>query len=223
MFRAHQMLAITSLPIRNLKPMFLKGRRQIKIKKWKKYPCVPDFMQGRKKDPFDYTLQTKEQARDQLMLNNNFPFVLAKTFTNDDYVPGNTYLHGTILEKEKAKILFDLKDFPLSTCQKERLIFLLGPRYNEKEDQGKIVITDHPEFNLNLQKGIEIYEELLLEALRAPNVDSRAIRDPYYKDRAKISLGKTKEERDAKEKAAEEFRLESIKLAKEGNLFSMKF
>lgn len=60
-----------------------------------------------------------------------------------------------------------MNEMNLSPKQKERLIFLLGPRY-KNDNIMKIVVDMHEDYTQNLEKGIEMVKELYLEALRAP-------------------------------------------------------
>ena len=62
---------------------------------------------------------------------------------------------------------------------------------------------------------MELWDEIILESMRAPNIDIRALRDPYYKDKMKKKLGRTKEERDEKLMEMEKFKNEAIKVYEE--------
>jgi len=71
-----------------------------------------------------------------------------------------------------AKIFIDMREMNLATLQRERLIFLLGPRFNPKKPyQLKIVAKQHNTFSENYMKAFQLLRELYWEALRAPSTN----------------------------------------------------
>ena len=192
MFNQQRMLGLTQYSIRSKSkiPFYFKKNRKAKYFKWKKYPCVPDFMSTSKRDPFDYTLQTKEEVRKQLLLNCNFPIEVGKIMDKNFGKPVESDKHGQDMIGEQVKIRFDMNEWPLSSLQKERLIFLLGPRYRDRPHV-RFTVKQYDTFEKNVQRAHEVIKEMVLESLRAPNIDVRALRDPYYKERLKRKLGRT--------------------------------
>mmetsp|Transcript_22786 Transcript_22786/g.28213 ORF Transcript_22786/g.28213 Transcript_22786/m.28213 type:complete len:261 (-) Transcript_22786:97-879(-) len=106
-----------------------------------------------------------------------------------------------------CKIRFDLKEMNLQPLQKERFIFLLGPRYNPKKPYDiKIVTKQYPTYLENYFKGMDTIKELYWEALRAPGDAVNFQRDPYLREQfKKRKFGKTREERLAKKAQINEF------------------
>ena len=90
-----------------------------------------------------------------------------------------------------------MRDMNLFPMQRERLIFLLGPRYKpEKPHRLKIVVKQYPDFEDNCNKAFEILKELYWEALRAPEDKTNWKKNPYLKEKTiKKLFGKTAEER----------------------------
>ena len=96
-----------------------------------------------------------------------------------------------------SKLRFDLRHLNLQPLQRERFIFLLGPRYNPKKPHSiKIVTKQYATFLENYFKGMETIKELYLESLRAPGDAVNFRRDPYLREKfIKKHFGRTKEER----------------------------
>ena len=93
-----------------------------------------------------------------------------------------------------------MRDMGLSPEQRERLIFLLGPRY-EGGHQFKIVYRDFKTFQANYIRAMEIFREIYWEAIRAPSRCITLDRNPYRREKLmKKFYGKTKEERKANRK-----------------------
>ena len=68
----------------------------------------------------------------------------------------------------KCIITFQLADCKFSTRQKERFLFLVGPRYNAKTGEVKFVGRHFTEYEYNYNKAVEMIKEVLLESYRAP-------------------------------------------------------
>ena len=120
--------------------------------------------------------------------------------TFDKYPHGDVREHGDtrIDHRDKvAKIFFDLRDLGLSPEQRERFIFLLGPRYNESH-QVKIVCRQFMTFQENYLRALEQFREIYWESKRAPDRCATLSRNPYRREKILKKLyGRTKEERTA--------------------------
>lgn len=194
---------------------FGEKRRKAKCFKWKKYPCVPSFMQAVKADPFDYPLQTKEQVKAQIIEEPMFEMVVRREFNNRTGMPLDYPQDGKMLADETPTAKFNIHKMPMSFLQKERLIFLLGSRYDPKTGDFKVKCKMYPTYEQNYKKLQAIVRELFIEALRAPNNDISLIRDPYKRDREKRKLGRTKAERDEKLAEMEKHKQDAHKLYQE--------
>lgn len=85
----------------------------------------------------------------------------------------------------------------LSPLQRQRFIYLLGPRYKDSH-KVKLVCTQYNTFHENYIRVLEILREIYWEAKRAPDTNVTAIKNPYRKEQLiKKFFGKTKEERKA--------------------------
>lgn len=113
---------------------------------------------------------------------------------------GTPILYGVSKEGEEelwCRLSFNIDELPISSAQRERMIFLLGPRYKGKPTV-RIVSKQYPTYEQNTKRCIELFKELTFESLRAPNKDLASVRNPYRHARQKRRLGRTKEERDFK-------------------------
>ena len=96
-----------------------------------------------------------------------------------------------------ARIDFDLRDLYLSPEQRERFVFLMGPRYKEGHQQ-KLVCRQFLTFQENYVRALEQLREIYWEAKRAPDRIATLTRNPYRRPKIlKKIYGKTKEERKA--------------------------
>lgn len=68
----------------------------------------------------------------------------------------------------KCVITFKMADCKFSKLQKERFLFLVGPRYDAKTDTVKFVGRHFTEYEYNYNKAVEMIKEVLLESYRAP-------------------------------------------------------
>lgn len=68
----------------------------------------------------------------------------------------------------KCIITFKVADCKFSARQKERFLFLVGPRYDPKTDIVKFVGRHFTEYEYNHNKAVEMIKEVLLESYRAP-------------------------------------------------------
>ena len=83
----------------------------------------------------------------------------------------------------------------LSPQQRERFIYLLGPRY-QGGHKVKLVCKQHNTYQENYVKVLEILREIFWESKRAPAENITLRRNPYRREYIlKKLFGKTKEER----------------------------
>jgi hypothetical protein len=113
------------------------------------------------------------------------------------YPSGDVRKHGNtrIDDRDKqAKINFDLRDLCLSPLQRERFIFLLGPRYKKDSNKIKLNCRKFLTYNENYMRVLEQLREIYWEALRAPDDENATFkRNPYRREKIiKKLFGKTK-------------------------------
>jgi len=104
------------------------------------YPCVPEWQRTVPRDPFDYQLRTAAEVREQ---HKYYPPDFHIKIGYKRYTAGDVRLNDeqNMDNRERvAKIVIDMREMNMATLQRERLIFLLGPRFNPKKPfQFKIV------------------------------------------------------------------------------------
>jgi len=94
-----------------------------------------------------------------------------------------------------CRIFVNLDDLNFSPEQRERFIFLLGPRYTGSS-RIKIISRDYFTFQENYIKCLELLRELYWEALRAPSRNITLVRNPYRREfLIKKFFGRTSKER----------------------------
>ena len=166
------------------------------------YTQIPPWLKKQDRDPFDYQLRSKAEVQeDQKYFPPDFQWIMQF----DKYPSGDTREHVSQRidhRDKKAKIFFDMRDMNLSPEQRERLIFLLGRRYEEKDGhQFKIVYRDFKTYQANYIRAMEIFREIYWEAIRAPSRCITMDRNPYRREQlTKKFYGKTAEERKANRK-----------------------
>jgi hypothetical protein len=132
------------------------------------YPCVPVWMKERERDKFDYPLRSaKEIAFEQYMKP---PLFTADIYVNNYTAISNMqtlHVHKADNRNNEIKIVMRIEEMHLTPLQKKRLIFLLGPRYLG-DGKIKIVMRKYTNLQDNLNKAIEIFQQLYWEAKRAP-------------------------------------------------------
>lgn len=175
-----------------------------------KYTQIPTWLKKQDRDPFAYQLRSKEEvAEDHKLFPPTFQWQAQMSM----------YPSGDIRENEedrldhrdkKAKMVFDMSKMGLSPQQRERMIFLLGPRYNAKKGnihEFKIVCDHFPSYQENFMRVMEQFREIYWESLRAPAECATLYRNPYRREKLlKKMFGHTREER------AENRKLMSAKL-----------
>lgn len=164
------------------------------------YCCVPEWTKFTPKDPFDYPLRSRKEVQEQI---DTFPPNFRLRVERKMYMAGDTRKHhpdNTDDRGRVCKVRFDIREMMLQPLQRERFIFLLGPRYNpDKPHEIKIVSKQYATYIENYFKAFELIKELYWEALRAPDTPANFQRNPYLRERiTKRKLGRTKEERKAK-------------------------
>jgi Mitochondrial ribosomal subunit protein len=125
---------------------------------------LPVWNQRIYRDPFDYPLRSLEEVKAELEKNPIDKTVGIEIIhhKDGDGVPGELDLRQSV-----AKMYVNMDSWNLTKKQKERLIFLLGPRYQNKPEF-KIVSRQYPLRDQNIQKCMDIIYELLMESKRAP-------------------------------------------------------
>ena len=140
------------------------GKRKIKTKVIEKYEAIPDFLNMKKKDPFDYRLRSIQEVKNDLKDEKfNLPLEI-KFFKFPEFLPK----HKQKQKNRPVIFICDMKKIFLSEKQKERMVYLVGDRYNEKKEHWKMRIDYFDDPELNMKRGFEIIDELYLETLRAP-------------------------------------------------------
>ncbi|CAD8178387.1 unnamed protein product [Paramecium octaurelia] len=113
------------------------------------------------RDPFDYPLRTKKEIDEQL--KQNPPSY--KVFAEISFIPD---LKGDNLHKNSEIAVFvNISEMNFTPKQRERFIYLIGPRYKGK-DEIRIKVNTFNNPQQNIEKGKEMIYELFLEAIRAP-------------------------------------------------------
>ena len=83
----------------------------------------------------------------------------------------------------------------LAPLQRQRFIFLLGPRYTGS-DKIKLVCKQYNTYHENYVRLFETLREIYWEAKRAPETNTTALKNPYRRETLKKKFyGKTREER----------------------------
>jgi len=132
----------------------------------------------------------------------NFPLEIQ---TNIYYGADLTYENIQRGDKRnrEGKFVVNMNDMNLSRLQKQRLIFLLGPRY-KNSSKFKIVFRKYETVEKNLLKALEILKLLYIEAKRAPILHPTKCSPKERANYFKKYLGRTLEERNVKRKELDE-------------------
>jgi len=87
----------------------------------------------------------------------------------------------------------------LAPLQRERFIFLLGPRFNPKKPfDVRLVMRQYNDYQQNFDRACEVLREMYWEALRAPDDLVNFRRNPYLRENTiKRIFGKDADERNA--------------------------
>jgi len=113
--------------------------RKMKVKHMS-YTQVPDWLRKQDRDPFDYQLRSKQELQEE---QKYFPPDFFWEVELNKYPAGDVREHGNtrIDHRDKVcKLHFDMGAMGLSPEQRERMVFLLGPRYKpEHGNRVKIV------------------------------------------------------------------------------------
>jgi Mitochondrial ribosomal subunit protein len=157
------------------------------------YTCVPEWMKPAERDPFDYKLRSKEEVAEEFKY---YPPNFAINLIYKKYCAGDSRADEDNLDNREriAKISVYLPELKLAPLQRERFLYLLGPRYTGS-DNIKIVCRQYNTYHENFQKAMEILREIYWEAKRAPSTNTTAARNPYRREQFKKRLGRTREER----------------------------
>jgi len=99
----------------------------------------------------------------------NFPFF--STYKRHDAGDQRKDEQGNTrdVRERVAKLRIDLRDLKLFPLQRERFVYLLGPRYNAQRPHDiKIVCKQYETFQENYIRAHETLREIYWESLRAP-------------------------------------------------------
>ncbi len=139
-----------------------KRTHKAKTKVIEKYEALPPWCNVTPKDPFDYPLKTRDDVREYQKINPpKFPITMAFSYTLGS-TDNNQYRSRGI------QLTVEIDEMKLTEKQKDRLIFLLGDRYRQKENLLKINVDSFENPEHNMIRGVEILKELYLETIRAP-------------------------------------------------------
>lgn len=176
--RPSPLFMISSMPMRHFGKA--RGLRENRVKKM--YNCVPEWSKTVAADPFDYKLRSLAEVREH---QKYFPpdFVInmeQNQYPGDDqrFTENNSDHRPAI-----ARITVDMRQMKLAPLQRERFIFLLGPRYNPKKPfDVRIVMRQYSEYQQNFDRACEVLREMYWEALRAPDDLVNFRRNPYLRE-----------------------------------------
>ena len=137
-------------------------RRKQKTKVIQQYEALPSWLMMKPRDSFDYPLRSLQSVREYQKLNPpDFTVVLEVGAVVNEHEDFRIRNRG-------VKLLVNIKEMRLTPKMEERLIFLLGPRYDQIHKKFKIKVTYFSDYEDNVKKAVEILRELYFEALRAP-------------------------------------------------------
>lgn len=157
------------------------------------YPIIPEWLKPFEKDKFTYPLRSKQDiAFDQEICPPNFPI----TLVYKEYKDPVTHEEDVKIDSrnEEVKFIIDLNTMALSHQQKERIIFLLGNRYNGSS-KVKINCKQFNNFEDNYYKALDMVKQLYWEAKRAPGINLKYLRPKKRTRFLRKYLGKTLSER----------------------------
>lgn len=159
-------------------------------------------------DPFDYPLRSPKEIREEQRIDPpTFPItVIGKVYAMGD----KRYEDNKDTRSSVAKFTINLHELKLTPLQKQRFIFLLGPRYNPKSDVVKFVCRQYNTYNENMIKALEQCKMVYWESLRAPRTNVTLERSPAMRFWARRKLGRTLEERKLRVKELKREREEHV-------------
>ena len=146
--------------------LFGKGTRETRMKKI--YCCTPEWQKTAEADPFDYELRKPaEIEREHELYPPKFRIQaeFKKYFLDDTrWTKNNLDIRSRV-----CKLVVDMRELHLSPLQRQRFIYLLGPRYNPSYPfKAKIVVRQYPKYEQNYERGLDIIKQMYWESLRAP-------------------------------------------------------
>ena len=80
---------------------------------------------------------------------------------------------------ERAQVIWNIKNLPFAYLQRRRFNYLVQKRLTN--NTLKLNCRRYPKFGQNLSKIFEIFNELVIEALRAPRDPVNEERNPYIR------------------------------------------
>ncbi len=131
------------------------------------------------RDEFAYKLQTKDEVRKQIAtmgLDRIDCKVTTKYYTSYENRP---LAYSRDSRSAVAKAVYDLKGIHFAPLQRRRLVYLMGTRM--KGNKIKLVCRRYQKFGQNLEKIREMFKEVIIEALRAPQTKVDVIYNPYIR------------------------------------------
>lgn len=126
-------------------------------------PLTPQWQTMMYRDPFDYPLRSLEEVKREIALKPPIDEFQITMFAYRDSDPKVADPREHIV-----KVEVDMRNWHLTKLQKQRLAFLLGPRYTPHSNTFKVVSRQFDSKELNLQRCKDIISELYLETKRAP-------------------------------------------------------
>mmetsp|Transcript_43006 Transcript_43006/g.31401 ORF Transcript_43006/g.31401 Transcript_43006/m.31401 type:complete len:126 (+) Transcript_43006:63-440(+) len=106
--------------------------RKMKTFKRDKYECIPEWMTPAERDPFNYKLRSKEDIIHEFKYFTH-PMELGVAYKG--YPSGDKRVEDNIDNRDRvAKVFVSMNSLGLSTLQRERFIYLLGPRYTGSDN-----------------------------------------------------------------------------------------
>ena len=124
---------------------------------------LPPWSQRMYRDPFDYPLRSLEEVKAELEKNPIPNEAQVEIVHYKDTAHDRSY----DIRDSVVKMYVDMDTWNLTKLQKERLLFLLGPRY-KGVPRFKIVGREYATREQNIQKCMDVIYELLMETKRAP-------------------------------------------------------
>jgi hypothetical protein len=162
-------------------------------------------MKSTPKDPFDYPLRSKKDIMfDHELCPPDFPIKIIRTEYQEPMKMQNVSVSKSDLRNSEVKLELDLNQMGFGPVQLQRIKFLLGNRYR-KNNKFKIVVKQFLTYEKNMQRAVDILQQLYWETLRAPSFLWDRMR-PKERRKWKIRVfGKTKAERDTNMTSAIEY------------------
>lgn len=132
--------------------------------RYKPFPLIPEWQKSINRDPFDYRLRTRAEVEEEKRVNPPIAVGRLEVRNYSDNDPGLRHID---FRDSVVRMTIDMRNWHLTPLQKERLIFLLGSRY-KNSCKFRVVVRQYPKLDQNMQRCLDIIQELWLETKRAP-------------------------------------------------------